>query len=80
MTIDEKRNLYLRLDRMIRMKYRGGASALAERLGISRSTFFRCIEEMKNMGAPIYYNELSQHYCYEEEGIFAFGFVKNSVS
>lgn len=77
MTNDEKRNLYLRLDRMIRMKYKGGASALANRLGVSRSTFFRCIEEMKSMGAPIHYNELSQRYCYEEEGSFAFGFIRD---
>ncbi|UII29938.1 HTH domain-containing protein [Fulvivirga ulvae] len=79
MTNDEKRNLYLRLDRMIRMKYKGNASALANRLGVSRSTFFRCIEEMKSLGAPIYYNELSQQYCYEEDGTFTFGFVREST-
>ncbi|ELR72382.1 hypothetical protein C900_01664 [Fulvivirga imtechensis AK7] len=76
MSIDERRTLYLRLDRMIRMKVRGNAAVLAHRLGISRSTFFRCLDDMKNLGAPIGYNEFAQHYYYIEEGCFAFGFVK----
>lgn len=61
------------------MKHRGGASSLAYRLGISRSTFFRCLEDMKSMGAPISYNENTQHYYYAEEGTFAFGFIKEPV-
>ena len=80
MSIDERRTLYLRLDGMIRMKVRGSASVLARTLGVSRSTFFRCLDDMKSLGAPIQYDEVLQHYYYEEEGGFAFGFVKRHKS
>lgn len=53
---------------------------LAHRLGVSRSTFFRCLEDMKSMGAPICYSEGAYHYYYEEEGSFAFGFIKHAPS
>lgn len=77
MSVDERRTLYLRLDRIIRMRFKGNATVLAQRLSISRSTFFRCLDDMKAMGAPIRYNEMAQYYYYEEEGNFFFGFIKN---
>jgi len=75
MSIAEKRNLFLRLDRMIRMKVPGKAEDLAYRLGVSRSTFFRCLDDMRFMGAPIEFDETLGRYQYTTEGRFQFGFM-----
>lgn len=72
----KKRELILRLDQLIRMKVCGNASALAKRLNISRSTFFRLLDDMKyNLDAPISYCECNRRYQYEREGCIKFGFV-----
>lgn len=76
MSLEERRNLYLRIDQMIRLSMPGGAQYLAKRLNISRSTFFRCLEEMKAMGAPICFDEQRRCYYYSEKGSFAFGYLK----
>jgi len=75
MSIEERRKLYLRLDRMIRMKVPGKANELANRLGISRSTLFRCMDEMKEVGTPIEYDACNGRYCYLKKGRFQFGFL-----
>ena len=77
MSVGEKRKLYLRLDQMLRMKIFGNAKDLAERLEVSRSTFFRCLDEIRMMGAPIEYDEHSNRYFYSKEGKFSFGFISS---
>lgn len=76
MSLAERRNIYLRIDRMIRLRMTGGPLHLAQRINISRSTFFRYIEDMRELGAPIEYNEKNQCYYYRENGGFEFGFLK----
>ncbi len=78
MTFYDKANLILRLDQMIRLRFRGNADSFSRRLGISRSTFFRLIDDMKNLEAPIEYDESGQFYYYEKAGRFRFGFFKQS--
>lgn len=75
--MQEKRELIKRIDQLVRMKVPGNATVLAEKLKISRSTFFRVIEDMKdNLGAPIFYNQLSQRYEYKFEGKIQLGFLR----
>jgi len=76
MQILEKRNIYLKLDEMIRHNVPGDAVELSEQIGLSPNTFLRSIEEMRGMGAPILYNGNLGHYFYRENGQFIFGFVR----
>lgn len=75
MQILEKRNIYLKLDEIIRQHVPGDALELSERLGLSANSFLKAIEEMRGMGAPILYNGNLGHYFYREHGQFLFGFV-----
>lgn len=76
MRILEKRNIYLKLDEMIRLNVPGDALELSEQLGVSANTFLKSIEEMRGMGAPILYNGNLGHYFYRESGQFLFGFIR----
>lgn len=75
MQILEKRNIYLKLDELIRRHVPGDAVELSGQLGLSPNAFLRSIEEMRGMGAPILYNGNLGHYFYRENGQFIFGFV-----
>ncbi len=76
MNFYDKTNLILRLDQMIRLRFRGNADSLSRRLGVSRSTFFRLLDDMKSLNAPIEYDETGQFYYYKKVGRFHFGFYK----
>jgi len=80
MSLEEKRRLILALDVLIRSKVPGKADYLAKRLGISRSTFFRLLEYMREeLYAPVFFDAHSNGYAYEEEGIILFGFVRYQI-
>lgn len=76
MNFYDKTNLILRLDRMIRLRFRGNADSLSRRLGVSRSTFFRLLDDMRSLNAPIEYDETGQFYYYQKVGRFQFGFFR----
>ena len=76
MNFYERSNLILRLDQMIRLRFRGNADSLSRRLGVSRSTFFRLLDDMKSLEAPIEYDESGQFYYYEKVGRFQLGFFR----
>ena len=66
MSLEEKRRLILALDVLIRSKVRGKADYMARRLGISRSTFFRLIEYMReDLYAPLIFDASQSRYAYE---------------
>jgi hypothetical protein len=76
MSLEEKRRLILALDCLIRSKIPGKAEYLAGRLGVSRSTFFRLIEYMKEeLYAPVFFDTHLNRYAYEKEGIIMFRFL-----
>jgi predicted DNA-binding transcriptional regulator YafY len=76
MSLEEKRRLILTLDSIIRGKVPGRAEELASKLGVSRSTFFRLIEYMREeLFAPIVFDVTRNRYIYEEEGVVFFRFV-----
>ena len=79
MNFYDKSNLILRLDQMIRLRFRGNADSLARRLGVSRSTFFRLLDDMRSLEAPIEYDETGQFYYYKKLGRFQLGFFNKPV-
>jgi len=80
MSLEEKRRLILALDSIIRRKIPGKAEALAHRLGVSRSTFFRLIEYMREeLYAPVIFDSRGNRYTYETDGLILFGFFPTDV-
>lgn len=63
-----------RIDRLIRLKATGNPKDFAKKLEISESHLFRILDEMKQIGTPIYYCRTRQSYCYKLPGSFVFGF------
>ncbi len=76
MTLDEKIRLMLALDGLIKRKLKGNACDYANKLGISRSTFFRLIEHMREeFKAPLHHNKKENRYEYVTEGSLFIGFL-----
>jgi hypothetical protein len=64
MTFEERIRLINRLDTLIKMKLKGDAITYSETLGISRATFFRLLNVLKNeYDAGVSYNKIDG--CYE---------------
>jgi predicted DNA-binding transcriptional regulator YafY len=66
MTFFEQVQLLKRLDYLIRLKATGRPEELASRLGVSRASVYRYIEDLKSMDAPVAYCRLRQSFYYEE--------------
>jgi predicted DNA-binding transcriptional regulator YafY len=80
MSLEEKRRLILAFDVLIRSKVPGRAEYLAKRLGVSRSTFFRLIEYMREeLYAPVIFDADKNRYAYESEGIVMFRFLPAEI-
>ena len=65
MNFFEKLRTIERLHYLIKRKGTGRPTDLARRLGISERCLYNLLNEMKTMGAPIYYNKTRKSYCYE---------------
>ena len=65
MTVFEQLSLLKRLDLLIRRKATGTPMQLARRLGVSRASVFRYLNELKSVGAPIQYCKVRPRYFYE---------------
>lgn len=63
-----------RIDHLIRIKGTGTATELAGKLGISRRSVYNLLNEMKEMGAPIEFDQFRGTYYYNEEGYFKISF------
>jgi DNA-binding IclR family transcriptional regulator len=72
MKLQEQLNLLERVHQLVRLKATGAPKDLAHRLGLSESTLYRLLDEMKSMGFPITYDKARQSYCYEKEVRFSF--------
>lgn len=76
MSLEEKRRLLLAFDALIRSNFKGTPLEYAQRLRISRSTFFRLVDYMKGeLQTPVSYNADIRKYVYEKEGMLLLGFV-----
>jgi hypothetical protein len=74
MTFIEKLRCIERVDQLIRLRATGSPTELANRLNISKRSVHNLLEDMRNMGASIYYCHRQRSYCYELEMQFVFGF------
>jgi hypothetical protein len=63
-----------RLHNLVRLKATGSPKDCAEKLKISVRQFYRLIDLMKELGAPIYFDLYANSYTYEHEVKWSFGF------
>ena len=69
-----------RIDQLVRLQATGTAKELSEKLGVSKSTVYEYLNIMKEMNAPLKYNELAKTYYYTNLGKFEFGFKLSELS
>lgn len=65
--IDIKEELE-RVDRLVRLKATGSPKHLADKLQISERHVYRIINQLKEIGCPIYFDKDRCSYCYSTEG------------
>ena len=63
------------IDQLIRMQATSKPKEFAEKLGISESTLYRYLNEMRDLKAPISFDKIKNTYYYCENGKFKTGFV-----
>jgi biotin operon repressor len=68
-----------RLDQLIRLNATGTPNELAKKLNISRSSVFRLINEMRELGCPIAYYKLLRTYAYEKSGKLVIKFLDQGM-
>lgn len=56
-----------RINEIIKSKSSGTPKEFAQKLKISESYLYRCINEMKEMGVPVNYDRNLRHYYYTKE-------------
>jgi len=69
-----------RIDQFIRMQATGTPKELADKLGLSKSTVFEYIYLMKEMNAPIEYDNFAKSYIYTKKGKFILEFELSELS
>lgn len=80
MTLGARIQLIQYLDILIKRKFKGASSDYARRLGISKATFFRLLDFIRNeYHVRLIYNAQSSCYEYEKDGILYFGFVPSNA-
>jgi len=62
------------IDHLIQMECTGNAQQLAAQLGMARSTLFKYLDDMKELGAPIAYNRQRNTFYYRHKGSFTLPF------
>lgn len=63
-----------RVDHLIRRKSTGSPKEFASRLDLSERSVYNLLDQMKALGAPIYYCSSQRSYCYRDNVNFTFGF------
>lgn len=66
MTFTERLRCIKRIDHLAQMKATGNVKQLTQTLGVSRTSLFRYIDDLKELGAPIVYCRDRETYLYEE--------------
>lgn len=67
-----------KIDRLIRFKNTGTPEELALKLEISKSTLYEFLGIMKDLGAPIKWDNSINSYVYEPEGKMELKFIKKT--
>lgn len=69
-------NRLTRIDSLIRLKNTGSPSMFSRKLDISESTLYEFLGLMKDLGAPIKWDNSRNSYVYEPEGKMELKFIK----
>jgi predicted DNA-binding transcriptional regulator YafY len=72
MRFDERHALLQRLDHLIRRKSTGTPAQLMKKLGISKATLYRRLDDLKGRGASIAFDRERQSYVYPEEFVLKY--------
>lgn len=65
-----------RIDHLVRTRATGTPEQMAQRLGVSRSTWFNYVAVLKTeLKFPIEYDRQDRTYYYSQPGIFQIGYV-----
>ncbi|MFQ5448570.1 MAG: hypothetical protein ACE5FF_16710 [Saprospiraceae bacterium] len=72
MRFNERYAMLQRLDSLIRRKATGTPAQLVKKLGISRATLYRRLDDLKGRGASIAYDRERQSYLYLEEFVLKY--------
>jgi len=80
MTLLQKLQQIERVDALIRRKSTGSPADLATRLNTSERCVYDLIKLMKQIGAPIYFCQQRNSYCYEEDVVFSIGFMPKQAT
>lgn len=65
MTIDALDRLK-RINEMIKLESTGNPKEFSKQLGLSESHLYRCLNEIKDMGAPVKYSKRKNSYYYSK--------------
>jgi predicted DNA-binding transcriptional regulator YafY len=76
MNIIRNKSKLERLDQLIRLKATGTPEELSDKLGTNKRTIYRIINELKEIGCPIYFSKDRNSYCYKYEGELVIKFDK----
>lgn len=72
----ERLHLMLALDKLVRRNWRGTSADYARKLNISRSSFFRLLDDVRDeFQAPLVYNKRTGKYEYKIDGRLTFRFL-----
>jgi predicted DNA-binding transcriptional regulator YafY len=63
-----------RIDHLIHIKGTGTPAQLANRIGISERSIYLYLNLMRDLGAPIKFDNYRQTYYYDPDGSFFFSF------
>ena len=74
MRLINDKNKLERLDQLIRLKATGSPEELAAKFNTTKRTIFRTINELKEIGVPIYFSQIDNSYCYAIKGKLIIGF------
>lgn len=80
MTLLQKLQQIERVDALIRRKSTGTPASLARQLDTSQRCVYDLIKLMKQMGAPIYFCQQRNSYCYGEDVVFSIGFIPEKAA
>ena len=80
MTLLQKLQQIERVDALIRRKSTGSPASLAILLDTSVRCIYDLIKLMKQMGAPIYFCQQRNSYCYGEDVVFSIGFIPKKAA
>ncbi|TSE07881.1 hypothetical protein [Aquimarina algiphila] len=76
----ERVQIINRIDQLIRLQATGTPEELVSKLGISKTKLYRILKNMRDLNAPVEYDDVSRNYVYKEAVVyFRFGFYSTKL-